>query len=216
MLATGVTLYYLAEGVSTLGREGSKDSMGSDPDIALVGDDTEAEHCVVNVEGDRVTLTPISGSTVVNGAAVTESIELHQGMTVVLGRDNIFRFNLPAEASKLRLQRSAGDVGNEASEGNEKFNVGSIFEDQRKSERDLIANTQKRLAELEAERTIKAEAEAMAAAIRESEAATAAAEAAALAKQLEEMQTSLTNKEQADAEVGAFGVYCYREPCVRR
>lgn len=108
-LATGIVLYYVHEGATTIGREG----MDPEPDIPLSHADVQDLHCTVNYDGDAVvSLTPMNGAMVlVNGVSVEEATELHQGSTVQLGENTMFRFNHPVEAARLREERAAGADG---------------------------------------------------------------------------------------------------------
>jgi kinesin family protein 16B len=105
-LATGIVLYYVHEGATTIGRQG----LDPEPDIALTHADVQDLHCVVDYDGqEKVILEPKNGSMVlVNGVRVEEATELHQGATVQLGDNTMFRFNHPVEATRLR---AAGGTG---------------------------------------------------------------------------------------------------------
>eukprot|EP00038_Savillea_parva_P007589 m.171191 g.171191 ORF g.171191 m.171191 type:complete len:1061 (-) comp13345_c0_seq1:363-3545(-) len=224
-LATGVTLYYLNEGTTICGTAGTVDKMGTEPDVPLVGKDTFAEHCSFENEEDKVVkLLPRDGKCNVNGQVVKQELELTQGMTIVLGRDNIFRFNHPFHASRLRAERESnqsrdpveGDTGSGAATPQPFFTPGQVFEDQRAEERLKLAETEKRLEELQraqeererqdlslAEEKAKKEQEAaeLQRKLAEMEATVAAkdAEQASLMQQTEEQQ--LRAQEEARAEM---------------
>ncbi|XP_077907503.1 kinesin-like protein KIF16B isoform X9 [Ictidomys tridecemlineatus] len=105
LLSTGIILYHLKEGQTYVGREDA----ATEQDIVLHGLDLESEHCVFENVGGTVTLIPLSGSQCsVNGVQITEATHLNQGAVILLGRTNMFRFNHPKEAAKLREKRKSG------------------------------------------------------------------------------------------------------------
>ncbi|XP_054826372.1 kinesin-like protein KIF16B isoform X2 [Eublepharis macularius] len=105
LLSTGIILYHLKEGQTHVGRE---DAM-AEPDIVLHGLDLESEHCIFEHYDGTVTLIPFRGAQCsVNGVLVTEATQLNQGAVILLGRTNMFRFNHPKEAAKLREKRKSG------------------------------------------------------------------------------------------------------------
>lgn len=105
LLSTGIILYHLKEGQTYVGREDAS----TEQDIVLHGLDLESEHCVFENIGGTVTLIPLSGSQCsVNGVQIMEATHLNQGAVILLGRTNMFRFNHPKEAAKLREKRKSG------------------------------------------------------------------------------------------------------------
>ncbi|XP_037668280.1 kinesin-like protein KIF16B isoform X2 [Choloepus didactylus] len=105
LLSTGIILYHLKEGQTHVGREDAS----TEQDIVLHGLDLESEHCVFENVGGTVTLIPLSGSQCsVNGVQIMEATHLNQGAVILLGRTNMFRFNHPKEAAKLREKRKSG------------------------------------------------------------------------------------------------------------
>ncbi|XP_021110749.1 kinesin-like protein KIF16B isoform X3 [Heterocephalus glaber] len=105
LLSTGIILYHLKEGQTYVGREDAS----MEQDIVLHGLDLESEHCVFENVGGTVTLIPLSGSQCsVNGVQIMEATHLNQGAVILLGRTNMFRFNHPKEAAKLREKRKSG------------------------------------------------------------------------------------------------------------
>ncbi|XP_057358692.1 kinesin-like protein KIF16B isoform X6 [Manis pentadactyla] len=105
LLSTGIILYHLKEGQTYVGREDAS----TEQDIVLHGLDLESEHCIFENVGGTVTLIPLSGSQCsVNGVQVMEATHLNQGAVILLGRTNMFRFNHPKEAAKLREKRKSG------------------------------------------------------------------------------------------------------------
>ncbi|CAO2578570.1 Kinesin-like protein KIF16B [Lemmus lemmus] len=105
LLSTGIILYHLKEGQTYVGREDAS----TEQDIVLHGLDLESEHCVFENIGGTVTLIPLSGSQCsVNGVQIVDATQLNQGAVILLGRTNMFRFNHPKEAAKLREKRKSG------------------------------------------------------------------------------------------------------------
>ncbi|NXI46914.1 KI16B protein, partial [Galbula dea] len=105
LLSTGIILYHLKEGQTYVGRE---DAM-TEQDIVLHGLDLESEHCIFENLNGTVNLIPLNGAQCsVNGIQVTEATHLTQGAVILLGRTNMFRFNHPKEAAKLREKRKSG------------------------------------------------------------------------------------------------------------
>ncbi|KAM4595153.1 kinesin-like protein KIF16B isoform 2-T2 [Fundulus diaphanus] len=105
LLSTGIILYHLKEGRTYVGREDAS----SEQDIVLHGLDLESEHCVFENQNGTVTLVPLGGAQCsVNGVLVTAPSQLNQGAVILLGRTNMFRFNHPKEAAKLREKRKSG------------------------------------------------------------------------------------------------------------
>ncbi|MEQ2228913.1 hypothetical protein ILYODFUR_013511, partial [Ilyodon furcidens] len=79
------------------------------PSAVLHGLDLESEHCVFENQNGTVTLVPLNGAQCsVNGVLVTAPSQLNQGAVILLGRTNMFRFNHPKEAAKLREKRKSG------------------------------------------------------------------------------------------------------------
>nr|XP_022333940.1 kinesin-like protein KIF16B isoform X3 [Crassostrea virginica] len=101
ILSTGIMLYHLKEGRTCVGRGDAEDSQ----DIVIAGVDVERYHCwIENTEGE-VTLYPVDDALcAVNGNVVNEPTKLTQGAVILLGKTNMFRFNHPAEAEKLKLE----------------------------------------------------------------------------------------------------------------
>ncbi|NXG22151.1 KI16B protein, partial [Grallaria varia] len=105
LLSTGIILYHLKEGQTYVGRE---DAM-AEQDIVLHGLDLESEHCIFENLNGTVKLIPLNGAQCsVNGVQITEPTQLNQGAVILLGRTNMFRFNHPKEAAKLREKRKSG------------------------------------------------------------------------------------------------------------
>ena len=70
----------------------------------LTGVDVEPEHCVVELENGIATLHPLSPHCWINTAQVDKATRLSQGCIILLGRNNMFRYNDPVEAAKLRRE----------------------------------------------------------------------------------------------------------------
>ncbi|XP_028263088.1 kinesin-like protein KIF16B isoform X7 [Parambassis ranga] len=105
LLSTGIILYHLKEGRTYVGREDAS----TEQDIILHGLDLESEHCMFENQNGTVTLVPLGGAQCsVNGVQVTEPSQLNQGAVILLGRTNMFRFNHPKEAARLREKRKSG------------------------------------------------------------------------------------------------------------
>lgn len=105
LLSTGIILYHLKEGQTYVGREDAS----TEQDIILHGLDLESEHCRFENQNGKVTLVPLGRAQCsVNGVQVTERSQLNQGAVILLGRTNMFRFNHPKEAAKLREKRKSG------------------------------------------------------------------------------------------------------------
>nr|XP_017035125.1 kinesin-like protein Klp98A isoform X2 [Drosophila kikkawai] len=108
-VTTGVTLYSLKEGETRIGSEDADMAQ----DIELAGDGIRAQHCSIVLKGGVVTLHPWPlAQCWVNAHLIDEPKQISQGDIILLGRTNIFRFNNPAEAAKLRkdLSRSQLDM----------------------------------------------------------------------------------------------------------
>ncbi|XP_072240125.1 kinesin-like protein KIF16B isoform X3 [Leuresthes tenuis] len=105
LLSTGIILYHLKEGRTYVGREDAS----TEQDIILHGLDLESEHCMFENQNGTVTLVPLGAAQCsVNGVQATEPSQLNQGAVILLGRTNMFRFNHPKEAAKLREKRKSG------------------------------------------------------------------------------------------------------------
>ncbi|XP_052768247.1 kinesin-like protein KIF16B [Mya arenaria] len=104
VLSTGIVIFHLKEGETLLGR-GDADA---ERDIVLEGPGIETEHCVIENATGEVILRPGQGALCsVNGQECTQPTKLSQGDYVILGGNQVFRFNNPAEAAKLRENRQS-------------------------------------------------------------------------------------------------------------
>ncbi|KAG5878934.1 hypothetical protein JTB14_005987 [Gonioctena quinquepunctata] len=98
-LTTGVTLYHLKEGKTTIGTDESDIKQ----DIELRGTGMEPQHCTISFENGIATLIPHSGAQVtLNNSHLESPARLSQGCIIFLGKAHVFRFNDPAEAAELR------------------------------------------------------------------------------------------------------------------
>ncbi|XP_036748016.2 kinesin-like protein KIF16B isoform X2 [Manis pentadactyla] len=171
LLSTGIILYHLKEGQTYVGREDAS----TEQDIVLHGLDLESEHCIFENVGGTVTLIPLSGSQCsVNGVQVMEATHLNQGAVILLGRTNMFRFNHPKEAAKLREKRKSGLLSSfslsmtDLSKSCENlsavmlYNPGLEFERQQREELEKLESKRKLIEEMEEkQKSDKAELERM-------------------------------------------------------
>ncbi|XP_069675474.1 kinesin-like protein Klp98A isoform X2 [Periplaneta americana] len=103
VLSTGVTLYHLKEGETLIGTEDAEVKQ----DIVLNGLGLEAEHCSVVLKDGVATLIPKQQAQCwVNTVFIDKPTRLSQGCLLLLGRTNMFRYNDPVEAAKLRKEGS--------------------------------------------------------------------------------------------------------------
>ncbi|XP_055282281.1 kinesin-like protein KIF16B isoform X3 [Moschus berezovskii] len=158
LLSTGMILYHLKEGQTYVGREDAS----TEQDIVLHGLDLESEHCIFENVGGTVTLIPLSGSQCsVNGVQIMEATHLNQGAMILLGRTNMFRFNHPKEAAKLREKRKSGLLSSlslsmsDLSKSRENlsavmlYNPGLEFERQQREELEKLESKRKLIEEME-------------------------------------------------------------------
>ncbi|XP_018118289.1 kinesin-like protein KIF16B isoform X2 [Xenopus laevis] len=171
LLSTGIILYHLKEGRTYVGREDA----AADQDIVLHGLDLESEHCIFENLIGTVTLIPLNGSQCsVNGVQILESTQLNQGAVILLGRTNMFRFNHPKEAAKLREKRKSGLLSSfslsmtDLSKSCENlsavmlYNPGLEFERQQREELEKLESKRKLIKEMEVKQKYeKAELEKM-------------------------------------------------------
>ncbi|XP_007525822.1 kinesin-like protein KIF16B isoform X3 [Erinaceus europaeus] len=171
LLSTGIILYHLKEGQTYVGREDAS----TEQDIVLHGLDLESEHCIFENVGGTVTLIPLSRSQCsVNGIQIMEATHLNQGAVILLGRTNMFRFNHPKEAAKLREKRKSGLLSSfslsmtDLSKSCENlsavmlYNPGLEFERQQREELEKLESKRKLIEEMEEkQKSDKAELERM-------------------------------------------------------
>ncbi|XP_060805148.1 kinesin-like protein Klp98A [Amyelois transitella] len=104
LLSTGVTLYHLKEGETVIGSA----EYSPTPDIVLSGAGVLPLHCRITLQGGLAWLQPCSGAQCwLNTVLIDKPAKLSQGCILLLGRTNMFRYNDPAEAAKLRQEGSA-------------------------------------------------------------------------------------------------------------
>ncbi|XP_053317275.1 kinesin-like protein KIF16B [Spea bombifrons] len=171
LLSTGIILYHLKEGRTYVGREDA----ASEQDIVLHGLDLESEHCIFENVNSTVTLIPLNEARCsVNGVRALEPTQLNQGAVILLGRTNMFRFNHPKEAAKLREKRKSGLLSTfslsmtDLSKSCENlstvmlYNPGLEFERQQREELEKLENKRKLIKEMEEKQKYeKAELEKM-------------------------------------------------------
>ncbi|XP_041958527.1 kinesin-like protein KIF16B isoform X2 [Alosa sapidissima] len=171
LLSTGIILYHLKEGRTYVGR----DDAATEQDIVLHGLDLESEHCLFENQSGTVTLVPLNQAQCsVNGMQVTEPCQLNQGAVILFGRTNMFRFNHPKEAAKLREKRKSGLLSSlslsmtDLSKSCENlstvmlYNPGLEFERQQREELEKLEHKRRLIKEMEEkQRSEKAELERM-------------------------------------------------------
>uniref|UniRef100_G3TQR0 FHA domain-containing protein n=1 Tax=Loxodonta africana TaxID=9785 RepID=G3TQR0_LOXAF len=147
----------------------------TEQDIVLRGLDLESEHCIFENVGGTVTLIPLSGSQCsVNGVQIVEATHLNQGAWILGRRTNMFRFNHPKEAAKLREKRKSGLLSSlslsmtDLSKSCENlsavmlYNPGLEFERQQREELEKLESKRKLIEEMEEkQKSDKAELERM-------------------------------------------------------
>uniref|UniRef100_A0A671RPD2 Kinesin family member 16Ba n=1 Tax=Sinocyclocheilus anshuiensis TaxID=1608454 RepID=A0A671RPD2_9TELE len=171
LLSTGIILYHLKEGRTYVGR----DDATNEQDIILHGLGLESEHCMIENQNGAVTLIPLNDAQCsVNGVQITEPCPLNQGAVILLGRTNMFRFNHPKEAAKLREKRKSGLLTSlslsmsDLSKSCETlstvmlYNPGLEFERQQREELEKLENKRRLIKEMEEKQKCeKAELERM-------------------------------------------------------
>uniref|UniRef100_A0AAR2JD71 Kinesin motor domain-containing protein n=1 Tax=Pygocentrus nattereri TaxID=42514 RepID=A0AAR2JD71_PYGNA len=171
VFVTGIILYHLKEGRTCVGREDAT----NEQDIVLHGLGLESEHCLFENQNGTVTLIPLNEAQCsVNGVQVTDPCQLNQGAVILLGRTNMFRFNHPKEAAKLREKRKSGLLSSfslsmtDLSKSCENlstvmlYNPGLEFERQQREELEKLENKRRLIKEMEEkQKSEKAELERM-------------------------------------------------------
>ncbi|XP_077438024.1 uncharacterized protein kif16bb isoform X2 [Vanacampus margaritifer] len=103
LLSTGVVLYYLKEGRTTINTNKASCRLNFDGDSGL-----GSEHCAFENHAGTVTLIPQEGAVCsINGTVVTHPCQLTQGSIIHLGRRTTLRFNHPTEAANLREKQQS-------------------------------------------------------------------------------------------------------------
>ncbi|RWS28586.1 kinesin-like protein KIF16B isoform X2, partial [Leptotrombidium deliense] len=109
LLSTGITLYHLKEGQTKIGSEFADTKQ----DIILHGYDIEDEHCTIELKNGEATLIPMNDSLCyLNTEIINKPTRLSQGCVILLGRNNMFRFNDPVEVNRLRQEKLNGSMMN--------------------------------------------------------------------------------------------------------
>uniref|UniRef100_A0A0K8TKQ0 Putative kinesin-like protein n=1 Tax=Tabanus bromius TaxID=304241 RepID=A0A0K8TKQ0_TABBR len=102
-ISTGVTLYSLKEGETAIGTEDAEKPQ----DIVLSGQGILSSHCSIVLLDSIATIYPRPQAQCwLNAKLIDEPTRISQGDIILLGRTNIFRFNNPTEAAKLRKDAS--------------------------------------------------------------------------------------------------------------
>lgn len=100
---TGVTLYSLKDGDTVIG---SNDENGNDDyavDIVLSGTGILPVHCTIKLINGTAIIHPHAGAQCwVNANLIEQPEAISQGDILLFGRTNMFRYNNPSEAAKLR------------------------------------------------------------------------------------------------------------------
>nr|CAD7401410.1 unnamed protein product [Timema cristinae] len=80
-------------------------------DIVLYGVGVEAEHCKIVLQSGVATLIPNRQAQCwVNTVLIDKPARLSQGCIILLGRTNMFRYNDPVEAAKMRKEGSRSQL----------------------------------------------------------------------------------------------------------
>ena len=100
LLSTGITLYHLKDGDTTIGSE-------EENDIILKGIHMQPQHCIITLKDGIATLLPQPEAMCkINAEQCKEATRLYQGCVIVLGKTNMFRYNDPTEAANMRMNLS--------------------------------------------------------------------------------------------------------------
>ncbi|XP_043532414.1 pleckstrin homology-like domain family B member 1 isoform X17 [Chiloscyllium plagiosum] len=100
-LSIAVTLLPLEEGRTTFG---SSDCPPQD--ISIQGPGIANQHCCIENRNGVITLYPCGNLCMVDGVQVTQPKRLSQGCMLCFGQSTFFRFNHPAEASRMKSMMS--------------------------------------------------------------------------------------------------------------
>lgn len=96
---TGVTLFTLKDGNTLIGTDEAEKTQ----DIVLHGMGICPEHCRIVIQDGSATIHPYDGAQCwLNANLIDQPMPISQGDILLLGRTNMFRYNNPAEAAKLR------------------------------------------------------------------------------------------------------------------
>lgn len=103
---TGVTLYSLKEGETTIGGEPNENEnyeIKNPVDIVLCGTGMLPLHCSIELNKGQAIIHPKNGAQCwVNANLIEQPTPISQGDILLLGRTNMFRYNNPMELAKLR------------------------------------------------------------------------------------------------------------------
>lgn len=104
-ISTGVTLYSLKEGETVIGNNDDNGNNDEEHpvDIVLRGTGILPLHCTIELVNGMAIIHPQAGAQCwLNANLITEPTAISQGDILLLGRTNMFRYNNPIEAAKLR------------------------------------------------------------------------------------------------------------------
>ncbi|XP_067826973.1 pleckstrin homology-like domain family B member 1 isoform X9 [Heptranchias perlo] len=100
-LSIAITLLPLEEGKTTFGCSDSPS-----PDISIQGPGIAAQHCCIENKSGVLTLYPCGNVCAIDGVQVKQPTRLSQGCMLCFGQKTFFRFNNPAEASRMKSMMS--------------------------------------------------------------------------------------------------------------
>ncbi|XP_078055198.1 pleckstrin homology-like domain family B member 1 isoform X12 [Mustelus asterias] len=100
-LSIAVTLLPLEEGRTTFGNSDCPTQ-----DISIQGPGVAAQHCWIENQNGLIALYPCGNLCMVDGVQVNQPTRLTQGCMLCFGQSTFFRFNHPAEASRMKSMMS--------------------------------------------------------------------------------------------------------------
>lgn len=104
--STGVTLYSLKEGETVIGsndENGNRDDTYHAVDIVLSGTGILPVHCTIKLVNGMAIIYPHENAQCwLNANLIDQPEAISQGDILLLGRTNMFRYNNPTEAAKMR------------------------------------------------------------------------------------------------------------------
>lgn len=157
ILSTGIMLYHLKAGKTTIGRGDAEVPQ----DIVLAGVEVQPEHCVIENEDGIVTLYPINNALcTINAVNIQGSAKLTQGAVILLGKTNMFRFNHPAEAAKMREELKSCNLNfsqisllsqsmTDLYRSTDSLNMGADFETMHRQELEMLEEKRQQIESME-------------------------------------------------------------------
>lgn len=107
--STGVTLYSLKEGETIIGYDDTNGNAMCKVDIVLHGPGILSVHCSIRLTNGTAVIHPRTGAQCwLNANLITDPMTISQGDILLLGKTNMFRYNNPMEAAKLRQDENRG------------------------------------------------------------------------------------------------------------